>query len=252
MELSISGMRGLLHDGRIKRGMVIYMIKTYIIDIRQLEDEALFTRSLEAVSPYRRQKIALLKNENDKRRSLGAAIALNEALSDYGLKERAMEYEQGRQGKPFLRYHPEINFSISHSGDYALCSVGNEPIGNDIERVRSGRERVAERFFAEKELAWIRETEEMEEREERIFRIWTMKESFLKVTGLGMSLPLKDFEIVIENDEKICLHQNIDEKTYFMKEYAIPVTIQSVEKYKLSVCSPSPDFEHQLHMVFAS
>ena len=154
------------------------MIKTYIINIRQLEDEAIFKKMLEFASPYRRQKIALLKNDNDKRRSLGAAIALDKALGGYGLEERAMEYELGSNGKPFLRYHPEIHFSLSHSKDYAMCSIGSEELGNDIEWVRDGKEKVAERFFAEEELAWIKNAVDLKERDERIFRIWTMKESF--------------------------------------------------------------------------
>lgn len=218
------------------------MIKTYIIDIRQLEDKGLFERSLESVSPYRRQKIELLKNENDRRRSLGASIALGEALRGYGLEEREREYELGQQGKPFFRFHPEIHFSISHSGDFALCSIGDEEIGSDIERMRSGKERVAERFFAEEELLWIKNAADLKEREERIFRIWTMKESFLKVTGLGMSLSLKDFAVVMGNDGKIDLRQTVNNKKYFIKEYAMPLISNEQAEYKISICSPDPVF----------
>lgn len=218
------------------------MIRTYIINIRQLEKEALYRRTLESVSPYRMRKLGLIKNEEDKRRSLGASIALSEALKEYGLEEREMEYETGRQGKPFFRYYPEIHFSISHSGDYALCSIGDDEIGSDIERVRSGRERVAERFFAEEELVWIKEASDMKESEARVFRIWTMKESFLKVTGLGMSLPLKDFAVIMEGNGNIGLRQNINNKTYRLKEYALPLIGNGQSEYKIAVCSPDSDF----------
>lgn len=218
------------------------MIKTYLINIRQLEDEALFHKMLESTSPYRRQKIALLKNENDKRRSLGAAIALDKALGGYGLEERAMEYELGSHGKPFLRYHPEIHFSLSHSKDYAICSIGSDDIGNDIEWVRGGKENVAKRFFAAEELAWIENAKDLKERDERMFRIWTMKESFLKVTGLGMSLSLKDFAVVMEENGNIKLRQTIDEKVYHIKEYALPLIFNEQAEYKIAVCSPDPDF----------
>lgn len=222
--------------------MVINMIKTYIINIRQLEDEAFFRKMLALTSPYRRQKIALLKNDNDKRRSLGAAVALNKALGDYGLEERAMEYELGSHGKPLLRFHPEIHFSLSHSKDYAICSIGSEDIGNDIEWVRSGKDNVAKRFFAAEELAWIKNAVDSKERDERMFRIWTMKESFLKVTGLGMSLSLKDFAVVMEEDENIKLRQSINDKTYWVKEYVLPSTFNEQAEYKIAVCSPDPDF----------
>lgn len=218
------------------------MIRTYIINIRQLEDEALFRNMLELTSPYRRQKIAVLKNDNDKRCSLGAAIALDKALEGYGLEERAMEYEFGSHGKPFLRYYPEIHFSLSHSKDYSICSIGIEELGNDIEWVRSGKDNVAERFFAAEELAWIKNAVDSKEKDERMFQIWTMKESFLKVTGFGMSLSLKDFAVIMEENGNIKLHQTVDDKVYHIKEYALPLIFNEQAEYKIAVCSPDPDF----------
>ena len=93
------------------------MIYTYYMDVRCLDNEALFREKLALLSPYRQQKVALLKHEKDKNRSLGAGILLDHALKVYGLSERSIEYEIGNWGKPALKYHPEIHFSLSHSGD---------------------------------------------------------------------------------------------------------------------------------------
>ncbi|MDE5597571.1 MAG: 4'-phosphopantetheinyl transferase superfamily protein, partial [Lachnospiraceae bacterium] len=227
-------------------------IKTYIMDVRQLESEGVFDKALQAVSPYRRQKIALLKHKKDKNRSLGAALSLNAALKAYDLEERSMEYDLEKQGKPVFRYYPEIHFSLSHSGDFAICSIGEEEIGNDIERVRSGKERVAERFFAKEELSWIQNTESSEEKDARIFRIWTIKESFLKVTGLGMSLPLKDFVIVIEKNNPISVHQQINDKIYHIKEYTMPEFYHETTDYKISICCANPDFSPEIETVTLS
>ena len=61
---------------------------------------------------------------------------------------------------------------------------------------------------------------EAEETTQRLFRIWTMKESFLKVTGRGMSLPLNDFSVVVEEERQaVCVQQCFDDVTYQMKEY---------------------------------
>lgn len=225
------------------------VIKTYIINTRQYEDEAAFNAAIEFISPYRRQKIALLKNMKDKRRSLAAAIALNTALKEYGLEERTMEYDVGKQGKPYFRYNPDIHFSLSHSGDYAICSIGAHETGNDIELIKSGRERVARRFFTAEELDWIYESQAPRERDERIFRIWTMKESFLKVTGLGMSLPLKDFAIMLSDDDGANIRQNLNDKTYCIKEYTIPETLPEYDAYKISVCSEAKTFAPELVVV---
>ena len=226
------------------------MIKTYIMDVRQLESESAFDKALQAVSPYRRQKIALLKHKKDKNRSLGAALSLNAAVKAYGLEERSMEYDLEKQGKPVFRYYPEIHFSLSHSGDFAICSIGDVESGSDIEWVRSGKTRLAERFFAEEELAWIRKADSTKEQEDRMFRIWTMKESFLKVTGFGMSLPLKEFAVVVEDADTIFLHHHVNEKSYYMKEYTMPERSAEDTRYKISVCSESPDFTTELEKVF--
>lgn len=225
------------------------MVRTYIVNIRKLEEEAAFQEALSSVSAYRRQKTAVLKNGKDRCRSLGAALALNAALQQYGLCERPMEYVLGEQGKPMFRNYPELHFSLSHAGDYALCSMGEQEIGNDIERVRPGKLRVADRFFAEAEKAWIYRAGLLEEQERRMFRLWTIKESFLKVTGLGMSLPLRDFTVFMEEDGTARLHHTLNNNTYYIKEYALPGVFREMTDYKISVCCEASDFASETEAV---
>ena len=207
------------------------MIYTYYIDVTQLENETLFREKINLLSPYRQQKIALLKHEKDKNRSLGAGIALDHALETYGLKERSVEYEFGEWGKPFLKYHPNIHFSLSHSGDYAICSIGDKAIGNDIEIIKQGRLKVADRFFARDELEWMRAEPDEEEITQRMFRIWTMKESFLKATGKGISLPLNAFSVLVDEEKnKIRVKHTFNAKFYHMKEYS------DIAGYRVAVC----------------
>ena len=94
------------------------MIYTCYIDVTQFENETLFREKLNLLSPCRQRKIAQLKQEKDRHRSLGAGLALDHALGIYGngLRERDMEYVFGEWGKPSLRNYPEIHFSLSHSG----------------------------------------------------------------------------------------------------------------------------------------
>lgn len=222
-------------------------IKTYIINTKQFEDEYVYKKSFDSVSTYRQQKIAHLKNAEDKKRSLAAAIALNAALKEYGLEERMMEYELGKQGKPYFRNYPEIHFSLSHSGDYAICSIGAHEVGNDIERVRSGKEKVTQRFFAKEELDWIFDAPN--DIDNRIFRIWTMKESFLKVTGHGISLPLNNFAILMRANNDVQIRQNINDKTHYIKEYIMPDAFNESDDYKISVCSEAMVFSETLRPI---
>lgn len=246
MGLSVPDLRRLFHGGNI----TIVMIKTYIISTKQLEEETVFSEALKTVSFERRRKIGRLRHEKDKQRSLAASIALDGALKEYGLRERDMEYDFGRQGKPCFRHYPALHFSISHAGGYAVCSIGPKENGNDIERIRSGKERVAKRFFTQEEISWIQEAPSLKEQEERIFRIWTMKESFLKVTGRGMSLPLQSFSFLIEDCGKIHLSQSFDQKRYFFKEYDITSVFKEEAAYTISVCSEDEQMAGELRRLY--
>lgn len=207
------------------------MIYTYYIDVTQFDNETLFREKLNLLSPYRQQKIAILKHVKDKNRSLGAGIALDHALETYGLREKSVEYEFGEWGKPSLKYQPGIHFSLSHSGDYAICSIGDRPIGNDIELIKEGRLKVADRFFAKEELNWMYAVQDEAEVTERMFRIWTMKEGFLKATGKGISLPLRDFTVLVdEEQDKIRVKHSFNAKFYHMKEYS------DIAGYRVAVC----------------
>lgn len=218
------------------------MIRTYIVNIRQFEEERDFQTALSAVSPYRQQKIALLKNEKEKRRSLGAAFALNAALSHHGLCERNMEYILGDQGKPVLRDYPGLHFSLSHSGDYAICSLGELEVGCDIERIRPDKMRVADRFYTEEEKRWLYQAKGMEEQESRLFQLWTMKESFLKVTGRGMSLPLRDFTVWTGENGTGRIGHSLNDNSYIIKEYDLPEVFRETEGYRISVCCEIPGY----------
>lgn len=212
------------------------MIYTYYADVRCLKNRALFQEKCKLLSPYRLQKIALLKHEKDKCRSLAAGLLLNHALGSCGLQEKSAEYEIGEWGKPVLKYHTQINFSLSHSGDYAICTIGDSPLGNDIEQRKEGRLKVADRFFEEEELAWLYDAKDDAERELRMFRLWTMKESFLKATGRGMSLSLKNFSIHVEEASgRARVRHSFDGKYYSLREY------QEIEGYCTAVCCQGKD-----------
>lgn len=224
------------------------MVKTYVIQLSVFSDDRVFQAALETISPYRRQKIARQKNRKDKERGLGASIALDAALKPYGLREGRMEYELGRWGKPYFRKDVGLYFSLSHAGGYAICSIGPREIGNDIELVRSERERIAARFFAPGETDWIWEEKTAAGRDERMFRIWTMKESFLKAAGCGLSLPMKDFTIFVEKDG-ISVEQSWDGKRYHMKEYCLPDVFCEQNVYKIAVCSEDAEFSGEPEVV---
>ena len=64
-------------------------------------------------------------------------------------------------------------------------------------------------------LTFLGKTEK--ERVEMFYRLWTLKESFIKATGTGMSLPLNEFNIIIDNNI-ISVEQTSDTRNFCFGE----------------------------------
>ncbi len=135
--------------------------------------------------------------DSDRRRTLLAHALLDHAVS-LTLPGTPLPTDPviDANGKPhvFLDDEQEFHFSLSHSGDFSICAVGKSPVGADIEQIGHDKENIAERFFAKEEQGFIKDAESF-------YRIWTLKESFMKAVGLGMKLPMGSFTVT-ELDEK--------------------------------------------------
>lgn len=159
--------------------------------------ETEMTNRLEAakkqLSEERQKKIASLRFEKDQKLSLGAGMLLDLGLREYGVRERDVLMAKGPVGKPYLPEHPEIHFNLSHSGNVAMAVFSDREAGCDVEQIKKSVKRVADRFFCEPERQFLAEADSEEEESRRFFQIWTLKESYLKVTGEGTHFPLDRF-----------------------------------------------------------
>lgn len=99
----------------------------------------------------------------------------------YALNEFVVECEQN--GKPFI-VGSDICFNLSHSADKVLCVCGEGRTGCDIELVREHNEKVTHRYFCSEEQMLL---ENSEHRNADFTKLWTLKESILKLSGVGMS-----------------------------------------------------------------
>ena len=57
---------------------------------------------------------------------------------------------------------------------------------------------------------------------EMFFRIWALKESFIKAVGTGMSLSLNSFEIIIDDRNCVTVNQNYTDSTFRFEEHTAP------------------------------
>ena len=111
-----------------------------------------------------------------------------------GQQAEDLEFEFNAHGKPALRNGP--SFSLSHSGDLALCAVAaSGELGVDVEQCREARFLdLAQRFFSRAE------TEQLlglhgDDLKAGFYACWTQKEAYIKAKGLGLALPLDRFSV---------------------------------------------------------
>lgn len=161
---------------------------------------------LPMVNPDRRQQSLKYRFDDDKKRSLLAHVLLSHAIRESGF-DLALPAAPvtDEYGKPHLYgKEGELHFSLSHSGDYAVCAIADSPVGVDIEQIKKNDLRIAERFFNPGELQYVNDAESF-------YRIWTLKEGYLKAVGLGMRLPLDSFMISDHDPETgKCVYLNED------------------------------------------
>lgn len=135
------------------------------------------------------------------RRFVVAHAATRMILGRY-LGERAedIRFVTGERGKPHVVTSSgaaELRFSLSHSGDLALCAVthGRET-GVDVEQVRpvSAWRDIAARYFSEQENRAMSSLDGAEARE-AFLQGWTRKEAYSKALGEGLSQRWTEFTV---------------------------------------------------------
>ena len=100
----------------------------------------------------------------------------------------------GEHGKPLVESRFSVWYNLSHSGDYIVAAFSHLEVGIDIEQKRKARMEVARRFFHPAEIQCLQNLAG-DAQDELFFRYWSVKESFLKYTGSGLSSPLSGFEV---------------------------------------------------------
>lgn len=153
-----------------------------------LSDENI-EQSLPYLDDKRRSRIRRLRVPLKRAQCVAAGLLLTKVLGKNGV---APLLRYGDNGKPFLANDPNIHFSMSHSDKWVFLAVADCEIGIDAQMPRRVCPRLAARSTSPEELAWVKENTEP-----NFTRLWTMKEAYLKYTGTGLTVPIRDVTISV-------------------------------------------------------
>ncbi len=188
----------------------------------------------QCLSPDEHIRAERFRFSEDRRRFIVSRGALRHLLSgQFECLPQAVEFCYGKYGKPSVdsaglttqrtaqniagftiacdRGNGDFNFNISHSGELALCALGNRHrVGIDIEKFKRIQrlDGLLERCLSAQEQADVEATDKPAE---AFLRYWTCKEAYLKAIGVGLSQSMKTVEVVINPPRLVCVPDDCEE-----------------------------------------
>ena len=158
------------------------MTRLYRFEVPQpLSDETL-KAALGELPAWRLSRALSYRRPLDRFLSAQAYILLRRGLREVFSFDEDFSFEYEALGKPRIAGRPDIHFSISHCPRCVCCAVSDAPVGVDVEQIQYDGA-LARQVFCADELSLI---EAASDRPLEFTRLWTMKESYLKMTGEGL------------------------------------------------------------------
>lgn len=202
------------------------MIKVAYCNVKDLDLE----KSYELLPEKRQEKVDNFIFDKDKKLSSGVYLLLKKMLDEENIEDPIIKTED--DGKPYISNHDNIYFNMSHAGRMAACAISDSEIGIDIEKIDPLIDmKIAQTFFYNSEYENIKKSDS---RVDEFFKYWVLKESYMKYTGLGFTLDLDNFEILVDGDDIKVKNQRDELKE---DEDKVKFSYFDLNKYKLSICS---------------
>lgn len=160
-----------------------HMYKLYLFDKYEQLSEEFILHALQFLPENRRIRALRYRRKIDRRN-----CEITYLMLQYGLREcfgiASFEIAFGEYGKPYLLEYPHVHFSMSHCDAGCAVVVADYPVGVDIQEICPFSWDIAKRVCCESELAQLKNCTN---RERRFTKMWTIKESYIKMIGKGLS-----------------------------------------------------------------
>ena len=198
-----------------------------ISDISKLDSKIIDYDFLNKIPSYRLKS----KNKSDIQKSINSLKLLKIGLNEFGIDLFREDLVYNEFGKPSLK-RKDIFYNISHSGKYVTCAISNKIVGIDIQKHIEKFEEIIS-FFSISEKEYLASIPFQKLLIKEFFKIWTVKESYVKFLGRGLYKELDSFSLFL--DKKKIIDEGRIVKDILYKNFSIS------EEYTMSVVASSDD-----------
>ncbi|KAA8784075.1 4'-phosphopantetheinyl transferase [Paenibacillus sp. 4624] len=224
------------------------MITIQVLQVPSVIPEVCWDLFLSSVSEERRAQASRFIHLADTYRSVMGEVLARVKLSKLtGLGHGEITFTRNKYGKPALTHDADVQFNVSHSGDWvALITGSKDELGVDVEKIAPIDLQIAERFFSSSECQLLDGKPEVMKRE-TFYRLWTLKESYIKAVGMGLSMPLDSFAILphVQQDGELDWRCNHDGQIVRHRFYSHPLD----EQHMFAACAAEGELPNQPEIV---
>lgn len=177
---------------------------------------ARFRSVLNFIQPEERKRIAGLNSALMQTHSLAGRLMIRHLVADvYGVPYKFVRIRRTTRGRPYVTHvetqrcsRTQLEFSVSHDGDWvALCS-GHRQIGCDIVCQRATQVAAANMLAGMWDGGHLTPTEwdnirshiRLRDQLHYFYRVWACKEAYIKALGVGLDFDLGRIEVRLTND----------------------------------------------------
>jgi len=163
----------------------------------------------------------------------------------YQVEPAEWKFTHNPFGKPGVTYPDQqlpIRFNLSHTNGLVMCGVvRGYDIGVDVEDLQRSTHSTYEslsRYFSKREIEDLLELP-VTQKKQRFFDYWTLKESYIKARGMGLSIPLHKFSFLFQGNRlsEFSIHPDLNDSARSWRFWRTQID----GRYLIAVATKSTD-----------
>jgi len=182
-------------------------VQLWLVEDQQITEQSLLDEYKALLNAEEQTRYERLNFPKHQRQFLVSRALLRTVLGKYLQRPpESLVFARNAYGKPRIASFEKplpISFNLSHTNGLSVLAVTpGDDLGVDVEYLTRKVDilKLAQRFFSKQEYDKLAALH-VKDFDERFFRLWTLKEAYIKACGMGLAIPLKDFSFSFKQDE---------------------------------------------------